>query len=104
MLLSGTDPESHITEYTKIPLNALQSESIYNSLILARFLPAPHDSESFEVDHSDRGRGRRRRRARGCQSVIEMIWWTGLAQWEFEFTFPGSLISTFQGPTRCFHN
>ena len=26
--------------------------------------------------------------------IIEMIWWTGLAPWEFEFTFPGSLIST----------
>ena len=22
----------------------------------------------------------------------EMIWWTGLAPWEFEFPFPGSLI------------
>ena len=27
--------------------------------------------------------------------IIEMIWWTGLAPWEFEFPFPGSLISTF---------
>jgi hypothetical protein len=27
--------------------------------------------------------------------IIEMIWWTGLAPWEFEFTFPGSLTSTF---------
>ena len=27
--------------------------------------------------------------------IIEMIWWTGLAPWEFEFAFPGSLISTF---------
>ena len=26
-----------------------------------------------------------------------MIWWTGLAPWEFEFPFPGSLISTFLG-------
>jgi len=24
-----------------------------------------------------------------------MIWWTGLAPWEFEIPFPGSLISTF---------
>jgi len=31
--------------------------------------------------------------------VIEMIRWTGLAPWEFEFSFPGSLISTFLGPT-----
>jgi len=29
--------------------------------------------------------------------IIEMIWWTGLATWEFEFPFPGSLTSTFQG-------
>ena len=27
--------------------------------------------------------------------IIEMIRWTGLAPWEFEFPFPGSLISTF---------
>ena len=26
--------------------------------------------------------------------IIEMIWWTGLAPWEFEFSSPGSLIST----------
>ena len=24
-----------------------------------------------------------------------MIWWTGLAPWEFEWSFPGSLTSTF---------
>jgi len=27
--------------------------------------------------------------------IIEMVWWTGLAPWEFDFPFPGSLISTF---------
>jgi len=27
--------------------------------------------------------------------VVEMIRWTGLAPWEFEFLFPGSLTSTF---------
>jgi len=27
--------------------------------------------------------------------VIVMIRWTGLAPWEFEFPFPGSLTSTF---------
>ena len=27
--------------------------------------------------------------------IIVMIWWTGLAPWEFEFPFPGSLTSTF---------
>jgi len=27
--------------------------------------------------------------------VRKMIWWTGLAPWEFEFPFLGSLISTF---------
>ena len=26
--------------------------------------------------------------------IIKMIWWTGLAPWEFEFSFPGSLTST----------
>ena len=30
--------------------------------------------------------------------IIEMIWWTGLASWEFEFPFPGSLISSFLIP------
>ena len=28
---------------------------------------------------------------------IVMIWWTGLAPWEFDFRFPGSLTSTFLG-------
>ena len=32
--------------------------------------------------------------------IIEMIWWTGLAPWEFEFQFPGSLTSTFLGLVR----
>jgi len=27
--------------------------------------------------------------------IIVMIWWTGLAPWEFEYPFPGSLTSTF---------
>jgi len=27
--------------------------------------------------------------------IIVMITWTGLASWEFEFPFPGSLTSTF---------
>ena len=27
--------------------------------------------------------------------IIEMIWWTGLAPWEFECPFPGSIIHTF---------
>ena len=27
--------------------------------------------------------------------AIVMIRWTGLAPWEFEFPFPGSLISSF---------
>jgi len=27
--------------------------------------------------------------------IIEMSWWTGLAPWEFEFPFPGRLLSTF---------
>ena len=26
--------------------------------------------------------------------MIEMIWWTGLAPWEFDFPFPGSFLST----------
>ena len=27
--------------------------------------------------------------------IIKMVRWTGLAPWEFEFPFPGSLVSTF---------
>ena len=30
--------------------------------------------------------------------ILVMIWWTGLAPWEFEFSFPGSLASTFLIP------
>ena len=30
--------------------------------------------------------------------IIVMIRWTGLAPWEFEFIFPGSLASTFLAP------
>ena len=30
--------------------------------------------------------------------IIVMIRWTGLAPWEFEFPFPGSLTSTFLCP------
>ena len=33
--------------------------------------------------------------------IIVMIRWTGLAPWEFEFRFPGSLTSTFPGCTPC---
>ena len=29
--------------------------------------------------------------------IIVMIRWTGLALWDFEFPFPGSLPSTFSG-------
>ena len=29
--------------------------------------------------------------------IVEMIRWTGLAPWEFEFPFPGSLTFTFLG-------
>jgi len=32
--------------------------------------------------------------------IIVMIRWTGLAPWEFEFPFPGSLTSTFLGKVR----
>ena len=30
--------------------------------------------------------------------ITEMIWWTGLAPWRFEFPFPGSLVATFLDP------
>jgi len=34
--------------------------------------------------------------------IIGLIWWTGLAPWEFEFPFPGSLISTvLVAPLTC---
>jgi len=32
--------------------------------------------------------------------IIVMIRWTGLAPWEFEFPFPGSLTSTFLAGVR----
>jgi len=31
--------------------------------------------------------------------IIVMIRWTGLAPWEFEFRFPGSLASTYLRPS-----
>ena len=31
--------------------------------------------------------------------ISEMIWWTGLAPWEFEFPLPGSLICLALTPT-----
>ena len=30
--------------------------------------------------------------------IIVMIWWPGLAPWEFEFSVPGSLTFTFLVP------
>ena len=34
--------------------------------------------------------------------IVVMIRWTGLAPWEFEYPFPGSLTSTFlSGDGRC---
>ena len=34
--------------------------------------------------------------------IIAMLWWTGLAPWDFAFTFPGSLASTLLGA--AFHD
>jgi len=34
---------------------------------------------------------------------IEIVWWTGLAPWEFKFPFPGSLIPIFLEQVR-FHS
>ena len=36
--------------------------------------------------------------------IIVMVRWTGLAPWEFEFPFPGSLTSTFLGPPATSRN
>ena len=33
--------------------------------------------------------------------IIEMIRWTGLAPWQFEFPFPGSVTSTLFPPQHC---
>ena len=35
--------------------------------------------------------------------IIEMIWWTGLAPWEFESSFPGSLISNVRTCRKSTH-
>ena len=48
--------------------------------------------EDYLVDIVDRDGA-----ARGSHFIIVMIRWTGLAPWEFEFHFPGSLTSTFLG-------
>ena len=36
--------------------------------------------------------------------IIEMIWWTGLAPWEFESPVPNNLISTFLPPLVSHHS
>ena len=36
--------------------------------------------------------------------IIVMIRWTGLAPWEFEFPFPGSIVSTFLNSQRLKKN
>ena len=33
--------------------------------------------------------------------IVEVIWWTGLAPCEFEFSFPGSLMFTSQATYCC---
>ena len=49
-------------------------------------LPSPHDRErGFFIDNLPVR----------IHFIIVMIRWTGLAPWEFEFPFPGSLTSTF---------
>ena len=53
-------------------------------------LPLPHDPQS-EQDACRKSSSVR------IHFIIVMIRWTGLAPWEFEFPFPGSLISTFLG-------
>ena len=54
------------------------------------------------VGHADRRGGREREffidnLLVRIHYIIVMIKWTGLAPWEFEFPFPGSLASTFLG-------
>ena len=36
--------------------------------------------------------------------IIDTIWWSGLAPWEYEFPFPGSLVSASRNPTPCARN
>ena len=33
--------------------------------------------------------------------IIDIIWWSGLVSWDFEFFFLGSLTSTFLEPVKC---
>jgi len=59
-----------------------------------------HDEEELLGLGRPRGRDHRVRRRRRhllvrIHFIIAMIRWAGLAPWEFEFHFPGSLTSTF---------
>ena len=58
----------------------------------------------FEASNAEDKGGQTLVKERGCfidnllvriHLIIVIIRWTGLAPWEFEFPFPGSLISTF---------
>jgi len=57
----------------------------------AIFLPNLHSREEFFIDNL----------MVRIHCIIVMIRWTGLAPWEFEFPFPGSLTSTFLASTLC---
>ena len=47
--------------------------------------PSPHREREFFIDNL----------LVRIHYIIVMIRWTGLAPWEFEFPFPGSVIPTF---------
>jgi len=66
--------------------------------------PQQGDAQLHPRLHFDRERGRPRYPERvfsidnllvRIHLIVEMIWWTGLAPWEFEFPFSGSLVCTF---------
>ena len=82
-------------------------------MLILRFLPKKHVNEEYllilslyqETREIAIGAMEMRRCTEGgffidnllvpIHFIIEMIWWTGLAPWEFEFPFSGILISTF---------
>ena len=95
--------DSTITSILLLCTSIILLYALYNSCI-------PEKEEGESALESEQRRGVVVRRIVGCHLserefvidnllvrihfTIEMIWWTGLAPWEFEFPFPGSLIST----------
>ena len=81
-----TYPESYVTKYTSIRRLGFRFKDL-GARDLPRGGPVSDPEREFFNDNL----------LVRIHFIIVMIRWTGLAPWEFEFPFPGSLTSTFRG-------